>query len=675
MLIFVAFLAMSNATIHVDVSKSIGPVNRMVLGSNLVDYQKGGYGDTSPSSTNEGMGMWDPVKQEPVSAMVALAREAGMSMTRWPGGCATHLYEWKRTIGPLSSRPDQLFGLPEYLTTCKAIGAEPLITVAEYFGTPQDAADMVEYLNAPNDGKHPWAAKRAADGHASPWKVTWFEFGNESDHGPHRNNDDMGKVRAPYSSDEYGDQYLAYQRAMRHIDANIKLGAVVSTGLQKLDGWPSKVAGKIGSAMDFAIFHSYLPSIWQTVPPPSDSLIPDTLAGEDQIQNYVDALRAMLGRATGRPTQGPQSTPIAVTEFNGGFVQDKPVPYRHSLGNALNVSDMIHVWLRPKNGIAFANFWEFPNEYWGMVRGYANHSQPLVRRPQFYAPQLFAQHFGSQMLNAKVTCPSYSTPGNEAIGIERHSGTGSVGADLESSHITPAWKITTVKSVVQKTEEGVLEVQFREPGDINYYHAVVEVPAVAGATYRLTGWVKAEGMPAGNGAAFQIGDARGWPTTHSAQVTPSISGTTGWKQVEIVYTALPDTKALQIVARRLEGTGPVRGTAWYKNLTLTRMIPKSLPSVPVLTVSASRDASGHRVFLIVTNKDLHNAVSTKLLMDGFVTTKVRAWSLTGPSADSTNEDDPQKVGVHEIAVSGQAIQLPACSLTAIEVEGHLAIAK
>jgi alpha-L-arabinofuranosidase len=61
-----------------------------------------------------------------------------------------HLFDWKRTVGPLEKRPEQKFGLPEFLQNCADIGAVPLITIADYFGAAQDAADLVEYLNAPN---------------------------------------------------------------------------------------------------------------------------------------------------------------------------------------------------------------------------------------------------------------------------------------------------------------------------------------------------------------------------------------------------------------------------------------------------------------------------------------------------------------------------------------------
>lgn len=671
----IAILAsLQGPTIDVDVSGFLGPVNRGVFGNNLVAYQKGGYGNPAREATDEGEGIWDPVKRQPVPGMIALAKQSGMTFARWPGGCATHLYEWKRTIGAVEKRPDQRFGLPEYLETCKAIGAQPLISVSEYFGKPQDAADLVEYLNAPDDGRHPWASKRASDGHPMPWGVKWFEFGNESDHGPHRSNDDIGKIRPAYTGDEYGSLYLATRRAMRAIDPTIKVGAVISTGFQAIDGWPSQVAQRAGADLDFAIFHSYLPSVGENAAPP-ERLFPNALAGEDQIQNYLDSLREMLASKTSRPVRGQGSTPIAVTEFNGGFVQEMPVPYRFSLGDALIVADMLHIWLKPQNGVVFANFWEFPNEYWGMVRGYASKGDALVVRPPLYAVQLFAQHLGAILLPARVSCPNYSTPGDPSIGIEPHLGAGSKGKDLETTPIIPAWQITPVAGVTQDAAEGALRVDFHDPGDLNYYHAGVQIDARPNCVYRLTGWIKTEGLPSGNGASFQIGDARGWLVTHSAQVGPSVTGTSNWRKVDVVYSTLEDTKAVQILARRLSGTGQVHGTAWYKNLSLTRIIPKSLAAVPVLSVTASRDTDGKRLFLIVTNKDLTREMPAKLVLRGFRASSTRAWTLTGPTIEATNEVDPNTVGIHPLFVSGSTVHFPPRSVTAVEVNGSLAPTK
>ena len=83
-----------------------------------------------------------------------------------------HNYNWKKTVGPLEQRPEQQFGLPEFMTWCEETDSIPILGVAVYWGTAADGADLVEYLNSPNDGTNPnggtdWAAVRAADGFLS----------------------------------------------------------------------------------------------------------------------------------------------------------------------------------------------------------------------------------------------------------------------------------------------------------------------------------------------------------------------------------------------------------------------------------------------------------------------------------------------------------------------------
>lgn len=161
----------ASARITVEAAKPVGRVNPWVLGSNLLGYQVDAWLPVGPDYHDRGAGVWDPEARRPVAEMVELARRSGLSVARWPGGCGTHVFDWKKTVGPVERRPLQQFGLPEFLRTCEAMAAVPLITLADYHGTAQDAADLVEYLNAPDDGKHLWARLRAQDGHPQPWRV------------------------------------------------------------------------------------------------------------------------------------------------------------------------------------------------------------------------------------------------------------------------------------------------------------------------------------------------------------------------------------------------------------------------------------------------------------------------------------------------------------------------
>ncbi|UCH33340.1 MAG: hypothetical protein JSV65_12240, partial [Armatimonadota bacterium] len=398
------------ATIRVDTRTAAGVVNPWILGSNLLGYQVNAWTNTAPEYRDYGSGVWDPQARAPVAPMIALARGAGVSVARWPGGCGSHLFDWKKAVGPIAQRPLQQFGLPEFLRVCEAMAAVPLITLADYHGASRDAADLVEYLNAPDDGRHPWARRRAEDGHPAPWNVVWFEYGNESEHGDHR-----GHRMTP---EQYARNYRTYRRAIRAVDDRVQLGAVIATGFPGLDGWARTVLEIIGPDVDFVIHHSYKPGYYRNDgEPDAKTLFRIALAAADQIQAYYDEMRALLKDTTGR-----DDVPIAVTEYNGHFVQEQPVPYRHTLGNALVNAEMVRVFMNPANRIAMANFWQFSNEYWGAVKGYGHKGDTLVKRPQYYVFEFYRSYFGEQLLPARVESSTSDTDGGYGVQPARGAG-------------------------------------------------------------------------------------------------------------------------------------------------------------------------------------------------------------------------------------------------------------
>ncbi|MBM3890473.1 MAG: hypothetical protein FJ388_15280, partial [Verrucomicrobia bacterium] len=563
-------------------------------------------------------------------------------------------------------------------------------------------------LHAPNDGKHPWAAKRAGDGHPAPWKVVWFEYGNESEHGDHKGR--------KMTAQEYAQNFLAYQRAMKAVDRRIKFGAVIATGFPKLDEWARPVLKLCGKQADFVIHHSYKPGYYNNDgKPDAKTLFRAGLAVADQIQAYYDEMNALIREVTGR-----RNVPIAVTEYNGHFVQEKPAPYRHCLGNALINAEMLRVFLRPQNHIVMANFWQFANEYWGQVKGYIHKGEPLVKRPQYFPFELYHHHFGTELLDARVECGRYETDGGWGVAPARGEG-----AHLDTAPVSPAsirraelreaggrkkpgasrssalrigavsectrgegsrfqlvgnpvalsepWKLGDCKGAKQRTEGDALAVEFTgDAGDVNYFHARKFIPAEPKTGYHLTAWIKTEELTSARGACFQIGDARGWVATKSSAMTPDVRGTKDWTKVESDYTTLPDTKEIEVIARRLGGGGAVTGRAWYRDLQVQKFTPQHYAAVPYLSVNASRSRNGRKIFLIVVNKHLDAAVTATINIASFKPHHARAWSLTGPSVDATNEKDPTAVTVKErdlgAVKNGFPVEFPPHSMTAIEVE-------
>ena len=392
-----------NYVITVYCNKDIQVVNKSIFGNNMIAYAPNTYekwGKDYYGYSDYGAGIWDPTLKKSVGETVALAKEAGIKMLRFPGGCGSHYYNWKEAVG--GDRQHFLYGVDEFFKTCEEIGAEAVITVSYFTGNEQDAADLVEYLNSPADGANPnggvdWALKRLENGHPKPYNIKYFEIGNEEWHGDHRN---IKKVLPK----EYANRYLKYYKAMKKMDPFIKVGAILDT-----PDWNRKVMEGIRENIDFGILHIYPTPIWgerlsQMSPRDifSITLSLPLLRERKEIERAVSLLKKYTGR----------KVPVAITEYNCGFVQEKPVPYRYTLGCALVNAELLKTFMEFGDDILMANYWQFCNSYWGMIaNGFEDKYEDLAgsyyKRPNYYVFELYNKHFGGILLDVNVKCPSY----------------------------------------------------------------------------------------------------------------------------------------------------------------------------------------------------------------------------------------------------------------------------
>ncbi len=126
------------------------------------------------------------VRMDVVNAL----KEIKIPVLRWPGGCFADQYHWRDGIGEKMSRPktvnttwgmvteDNSFGTAEFLEMCKLIGCQPYIAGNVGTGSPQEMKDWIEYLNF--GGVSSLSELRAKNGHALPYKVSFWGVGNES---------------------------------------------------------------------------------------------------------------------------------------------------------------------------------------------------------------------------------------------------------------------------------------------------------------------------------------------------------------------------------------------------------------------------------------------------------------------------------------------------------------
>lgn len=190
--------------VHYD--KVTGKINKNIFGNNFQPmdprYHKYQWVDWVQNRAKYGGGVWDPEGDKPVSEVMELARNAGVSIVRYALSKyrLDNLVDTYDEAGNLVESPVK-YGLDQFIETINVISAKPVIIIPihpdtvgradkDFSKRAKHASDIVEYLNTPV-GENPdndndphneniaWADIRAKNGHPNPYHVRYFEIGNE----------------------------------------------------------------------------------------------------------------------------------------------------------------------------------------------------------------------------------------------------------------------------------------------------------------------------------------------------------------------------------------------------------------------------------------------------------------------------------------------------------------
>ena len=143
---------MLRAEIILDRDFEIGAVDRRLFGTFVEHLGRCVYGGIfepgHPSADARGF------RRD----VIALVRELGTTIVRYPGGNFVSGYNWEDGVGPLAGRPVRLdlawrsiepnrFGTNEFIDWCRAAEVEPMLVVNLGTRGPDAARNLVEYCN------------------------------------------------------------------------------------------------------------------------------------------------------------------------------------------------------------------------------------------------------------------------------------------------------------------------------------------------------------------------------------------------------------------------------------------------------------------------------------------------------------------------------------------------
>jgi alpha-N-arabinofuranosidase len=240
---------------------------------------------------------------------------------------------------------------------CRKVDAEPLICVRFTRRQPKDAADQVEYFNG--SVQTPMGALRARNGHAEPFRVRFWQVGNEQ--------------RGP----EYERGLPAFCRAMKEVDPSIEV----------LSSYPTPgVLEGAAAVIDYVSPHHY------------------DCADLSGVEADLAGIRRLLARyAPGRPIK------VAVTEWNTTGGDWGPRRARlWTLENALACSRYHNLIHRHCDLVTIACRSNLINSFCSGCIQTDNHR--LYKTPTYYAQQLFATLAGEKPLKIDSPLPSNTAP-------------------------------------------------------------------------------------------------------------------------------------------------------------------------------------------------------------------------------------------------------------------------
>ncbi|WP_342363665.1 alpha-N-arabinofuranosidase [Terrarubrum flagellatum] len=192
--------------------------------------------------------------------VLALVRELGATIMRYPGGNFVSGYNWEDGIGPVEKRPKRLdlawfstepntFGTNEFVDWCRAASVEPMFAVNLGTRDGDAARNMVEYCNHP--GGTYWSDLRREHGWEKPHDIKFWCLGNEVD-GPWQ--------MEHKTANEYGRVAYEAAKMMRWIDPKIELAACGSSArnMPTYGRWEDEVLEHVFDHADFISLHTYL---------------------------------------------------------------------------------------------------------------------------------------------------------------------------------------------------------------------------------------------------------------------------------------------------------------------------------------------------------------------------------------------------------------------------------
>jgi len=335
------------AHVSVDAGKVVSTINPWLYGINTARWDESLF----PGPTSE---MILGADRDAVGKIKA----SGITLLKYPGGNDADLYVWNSKTNNASEMDTD-----EYIALCRAVGAEPFITI-NFNEPPELAAAWVRYCNSERG-----------------YNVRLWEVGDEQ----------WGTwARGHVPPEQYAQKYISFVKAMRAADPTIKVATNVPLGPHP-ENWAERVLKAAGDYIDM-ITYTYFPQ--QTGKENDDTL----MATVGKYRELCTQLRKDVERAVG------SEKAASILYINVGYnsVSHSPGPQTIQIINALWTADMLGSMA--ELGTDIACFWALHNFYppRGGDYGYLSSEGSNTPRFSYYVFPMLAENFRGQTVRAAV---------------------------------------------------------------------------------------------------------------------------------------------------------------------------------------------------------------------------------------------------------------------------------
>ncbi len=350
--------------------------------------------------------------------VIEMTRPLNAGMMRISGNYIS-AYHWEHGVGPVLERPvmyneawggwtSKYFGTDEFIAFCRELQVEPLISVNDGSGTPEEAALWIEYCNGGVDT--PMGAKRAANGHPEPYKVRYWEIGNEV----------WGQWQVgTCTAEQFAERCVAFARAMKEADPSILLLACGHYDQE----WNKAVLDIAGEHFDYLTLHLYH-GLGRF------GMDRNTPAGEryKAMAAFSEWTREDIRRTTENIRREAKTSHVklAVTEYNTMYYPNtirKGLPNEHTLGAAVANAANLNEMLRGSDQIHIGSFSDLVNgwlggcirvgdyyadQFRGKLPGWSGRPLTVYGTPTYEVLKLYAGRDVKRMLPVDTVCGTFS---------------------------------------------------------------------------------------------------------------------------------------------------------------------------------------------------------------------------------------------------------------------------